>query len=67
MPEAVRWAGYALQALAWMLVAGSFVRPSPASLGAPAADSSKELGGALVSRAPGLRGIPGIRGIRDIT
>ena len=25
------------------------------------------LGGALVSRAPGLRGIPGIRGIRDIT
>ncbi len=39
VPDPLRWLCYALQALAWTLIIGSFVRPSPASLGAPQADA----------------------------
>lgn len=39
-PDALRFVSYALQAFAWMLIVGSFVQPSPASLGAPAPDAA---------------------------
>lgn len=40
IPDPLRFVLYGFQALAWMLIIGSFVRPSPASLGAPAPDAA---------------------------
>ncbi len=57
VPEAVRWVCYALQALAWMLVVGSFARPSPASLGAPAADAEAVAPLHAITRHPLFGGV----------
>jgi uncharacterized membrane protein len=57
IPEALRFALYAFQALAFTLIVGGIVRPSPASLGAPAPDAGAVAPVHAITRHPLFAGV----------
>ena len=57
IPIPLRWATYALQALAWTLIVGSFVRPSAAAIGGKLPDAASPEPLHLITRHPLFGGV----------